>query len=260
MRARSKTILAIPSPTETVGNSADPAEIARFAAVAGAWWDPEGDFKPLHRLNPVRLTFIRDRLARRFGRDIRAKRPFEGLRLLDIGCGGGLVAEPLARLGFTVTGVDAAAEGIEVARAHAAAQGLAIDYRCGTAEALLAGGERFDAVTALEIVEHVVDPASFLGTVGALVEPGGAVVLSTINRTAKAWALGIVGAEYVLRWIPRGTHRWSKFLKPSELAASVRAAGLDLGEIAGMSFDPFAGEWALTRDLGVNYLMLATKG
>jgi 2-polyprenyl-6-hydroxyphenyl methylase/3-demethylubiquinone-9 3-methyltransferase len=249
-----------PSPLAAPPASADPAEIAHFATIAGAWWDPEGAFKPLHRLNPVRLGFIRDRLAARFGRDICAPRPFEGLRLLDIGCGGGLVAEPLARLGFTVTGVDAAAEGIEAARAHAAAHGLAIDYRHGTAEAVLAGGERFDVVTALEIVEHVVDPTSFVATIGALVAPGGAVVLSTLNRTAKSWALGIVGAEYVLRWIPRGTHRWSKFLRPSELAAAVRGAGLTLEDLAGMSFDPFMGEWSLSRDLGVNYLMLATKG
>ncbi|HVJ53988.1 MAG TPA: bifunctional 2-polyprenyl-6-hydroxyphenol methylase/3-demethylubiquinol 3-O-methyltransferase UbiG [Aliidongia sp.] len=240
-------------------NSADPAEIGRFAALAGAWWDPEGEFKPLHRINPVRLEFIRDHLARHFGRDITAKRPFEGLRLLDIGCGGGLVSEPLARLGFTVSGIDAAAEGIEAARLHADGQGLAIDYRQGTAEALLEAGERFDAVTALEIVEHVVDPAAFLASLGGLVRPGGAAVLSTLNRTARSFALGVVGAEYVLRWVPRGTHRWSKFLRPSELAAAARHAGLVPAELAGMSFDPFGGDWSLSRDLGVNYMMLALK-
>jgi len=241
-------------------NSADPDEIRRFAAIAEGWWDPDGEFKPLHRLNPTRLAFIRDHLAAHFGRDIRAKRPFEGLKLLDIGCGGGLVAEPLARLGFAVTGVDAAAEGIEIASAHAKAHGLAIDYRVGTAEALFEAGKQFDAVTALEIVEHVVDPAAFLGTIGGLVRPGGAVVLSTLNRTPRSWALGIVGAEYLLRWVPRGTHRWSKFVRPSELAAAARRAGLGVRDLAGMSYDPLSGTWSLSRDLGINYLMFATKG
>lgn len=238
-------------------STVDPAEIARFAAMAQSWWDPDGEFKPLHRLNPVRLGFIRDRLAQRFGRSITAKRPFAGLRLLDIGCGGGLVAEPMTRLGFEVVGVDATEENIQIATTHARQQGLQIEYRCDTAEALAAAGERFDAVLALEVVEHVADPADFLRLIGELTKPDGAVVLSTLNRTAKAFALGILGAEYLLRWVPRGTHTWSKFVKPSELAAGVRQAGLEVRELTGMTYDPFADRWSLASDLGVNYMMLA---
>jgi 2-polyprenyl-6-hydroxyphenyl methylase / 3-demethylubiquinone-9 3-methyltransferase len=238
----------------------DPAEIARFAAMAADWWDPKGSCRPLHKLNPARLGFIRDRLAGHFGRDAKGKAPFAGLRLLDIGCGGGLVSEPMARLGFAVTGVDATAENIAVARDHAAAQNLRVDYRCDTAEALVAAGAQFDAVLALEVVEHVAHPAAFLGSIGRLVRPGGAVVLSTLNRTAKAYALGIVGAEYVLRWVPRGTHDWSKFVKPSELAAAVRGAGLEVQALAGLLYDPLADRWSIGSDLDVNYLMVATRG
>jgi 2-polyprenyl-6-hydroxyphenyl methylase/3-demethylubiquinone-9 3-methyltransferase len=237
----------------------DPAEIARFAAMAASWWDPQGECRPLHRLNPTRLGFIRDRLAGHFARDVGVRNPFAGLSLLDIGCGGGLVAEPMARLGFAVTAVDAAGENIAVARSHADTQGLAIDYRHDTAEALVAAAEQFDAVLALEVVEHVAEPAAFLASIGRLVRPGGAVVLSTLNRTAKAYALGIVGAEYLLRWVPRGTHSWTKFVKPSELAAGARRAGLEVRDLAGMQYDPFADQWSLGRDLDVNYLMFATR-
>jgi 2-polyprenyl-6-hydroxyphenyl methylase/3-demethylubiquinone-9 3-methyltransferase len=237
----------------------DPKEIARFAAMAANWWDPNGDLRPLHRLNPIRLGFIRDRLAHYFALDPLGHAPFSGMSLLDIGCGGGLVAEPMARLGFRVTGIDAASQNIAVAEAHAALQGLAIEYRPGTAEALVETGVTFDAVLALEVVEHVADPALFLNSIGRLVRPSGAVVLSTLNRTAKSWALGIVGAEYVLRWVPRGTHSWSKFVKPSELAACVRRAGLDVRDLAGMVYDPLGDCWRLDRDLGVNYLMLAVR-
>jgi 2-polyprenyl-6-hydroxyphenyl methylase/3-demethylubiquinone-9 3-methyltransferase len=240
-------------------SSIDPAEIARFAAMAANWWDPDGDLRPLHRLNPTRLSFIRDRLAGQFGRDPLAKAPFAGLSLLDIGCGGGLVAEPMARLGFRVTGVDATPENIEVAQSHAAAQGLTIDYRHETAEALAEAGLTFDAVLALEVVEHVAEPAQFLVSIGRLVRPGGATVLSTLNRTAKSFALAIVGAEYVLRWVPRGTHRWSKFVRPSELAAGARRAGLEIRELAGMVYEPLGDSWSLSRDLDVNYLMFATR-
>jgi 2-polyprenyl-6-hydroxyphenyl methylase/3-demethylubiquinone-9 3-methyltransferase len=237
----------------------DPAEIARFAAMAADWWDPKGACRPLHKLNPARLGFVRDTLAAHFGRDTKGRAPFAGLKLLDIGCGGGLVSEPMARLGFAVTGVDATAENIAVAQDHAGAQGLGIDYRCDTAEALVAEGAQFDAVLALEVVEHVVEPAEFLRSIGQLVRPGGAVVLSTLNRTAKAYALGIVGAEYVLRWVPRGTHSWSKFVKPSELAAAVRGAGLEVQALAGLLYDPLADRWSIGSKLDVNYLMVATR-
>ena len=187
--------------------SIDPDEVARFAAIAEAWWDPNGKFRPLHTFNPVRLQYVRDHLAAHFGRDIRAKAPFAGLRLIDIGCGGGLVAEPMARMGFTVTGVDATERNIGVASTHAAEQDLAIDYRFAAAEDLVAEGQQFDVVLTLEVIEHVADPDAFLVSVGRLVKPGGVVVVATLNRTAKAFGLAIVGAEYLLRWLPRGTHK-----------------------------------------------------
>jgi 2-polyprenyl-6-hydroxyphenyl methylase/3-demethylubiquinone-9 3-methyltransferase len=251
--------VAVPFAENAVSGTVESAEVARFAAMAAEWWDPHGPCRPLHRVNPTRLGFVRDRLAGQFGRITTGRQPFAGLGLLDIGCGGGLVSEPMARLGFAVTGIDPAAENVAVARAHARAQGLAINYRAEAAEALVAEGAQFDAVLALEVVEHVVRPAEFLGMVGRLVRPGGAIVLSTLNRTAKAWALGIVGAEYVLRWIPRGTHSWAKFVRPSELAAGVRRAGLDVREVAGMHYDPWADRWSLGPGLDVNYLMFATR-
>ncbi len=240
--------------------SVDPEEVARFAAMADDWWDARGRFRPLHQLNPVRLAFVRDRLVRHFGRDPAALAPFEGLRVLDIGCGGGLVAEPMARLGASVVGIDATAPNVEVARHHAAESGLAIDYRCSTAEALAADGERFDAILALEVVEHVVALEPFIATCGALMAPGGAMIAATLNRTAKAWAMAIVGAEYVLGWLPRGTHRWAKFVQPAELAAALRHSGFTLGELAGVSYDPLARDWALSRDLAVNYMVYARFG
>ncbi|HWG79165.1 MAG TPA: bifunctional 2-polyprenyl-6-hydroxyphenol methylase/3-demethylubiquinol 3-O-methyltransferase UbiG [Stellaceae bacterium] len=243
----------------TQGSTVDDAEVARFAASAASWWDPSGQFRPLHQLNPVRLTFIRDRLAAHFGRDIRATKPFGGLRLLDIGCGGGLVCEPMARLGAGVTGIDAAAEALAVARAHAAGAGLDIDYREAAVEELAAAGESFDAVVALEIVEHVADPALFLAAAARLVRPGGGFVASTLNRTPKAFAFAIIGAEYLLRWLPRGTHQWRKFLRPSELVAGLRQHGLIAKEISGLSYNPVAGRWRLSRDINVNYLVFATK-
>jgi len=257
--SRRTEIVVSPASHRAEPSTVDPAEIARFAAMAANWWDPHGECRPLHRLNPTRLGFIRDRLAGHFARDVGVRSPFAGLSLLDIGCGGGLVSEPMARLGFAVSGVDAAAENIAVAGSHAAAQGLAIDYRHDTAEALVAEGAQFDVVLALEVVEHVAEPAAFLASIGQLVRPGGAVVLSTLNRTAKAYALGIVGAEYLLRWVPRGTHSSAKFVKPSELAAGARRAGLEVRELAGMQYDPFRDSWSLGRDLDVNYLMFATR-
>jgi 2-polyprenyl-6-hydroxyphenyl methylase / 3-demethylubiquinone-9 3-methyltransferase len=244
---------------ETNGSTVDRAEVARFAESAASWWDPNGEFRPLHQLNPVRLAFIRDRLAAHFGRDIRATKPFAGLRFLDIGCGGGLVSEPLARLGATVTAIDAAGEALTVARTHAADAGLDIDYREAAAEDLAAAGESFDAVLALEIVEHVADPALFLAAAARLVRPGGGFVAATLNRTPKAFVFGIVGAEYLLRWLPRGTHQWRRFLRPSELAAGLRPHGLAVKELRGLSYSPLAGHWTLSHDLDVNYLLFAAK-
>jgi len=248
-----------PTATLDARSSIDPDEIARFEAMAAEWWDPHGKFRPLHKFNPVRLAWIRDRLLARFGRDGASPRPLEGLRILDIGCGGGLVSEPMARLGAEVVGVDASHRNVEVARIHAAQGGLAIDYRQGTAEDLLAAGERFDAVLSLEVVEHVADPAAFLGACAGLVAPGGALFVATINRTPQAFALAIVGAEYVLRWLPRGTHSWSKFVRPSEVAAALRPTGLELREFAGMSYNPLRDAWSAGRDLGVNYIAYATR-
>jgi len=237
----------------------DRAEIARFAESADSWWDPSGAFRPLHQLNPVRLAFIRDRLAAYFGRDIHAPKPFAGLRLLDIGCGGGLVSEPLARLGAAVTGVDAAGEALAIARAHAESAGLDIEYRQAAAEDLADAGESFDAVLALEIVEHVADPALFLTAAARLVRPGGAFIAATLNRTPKAFVFGILGAEYLLRWLPRGTHQWRKFLRPSEIAAGLRPHGLIVKDISGLSYSPLAGRWTLSHKLDVNYLLFASK-
>jgi 2-polyprenyl-6-hydroxyphenyl methylase / 3-demethylubiquinone-9 3-methyltransferase len=195
--------------------SIDPAEIAKFAAMAEAWWDPDGKFRPLHRLNPARLTYVRDSCAARFQRDAKGVRPLADLGLIDIGCGGGLLCEPLARLGARVTGIDAGERNIAIARNHAAESELQIDYREATAESLAAAGERFDVVLSMEVVEHVADPAGFLAACAALVAPGGLLIVATLNRTAKSFALAIVGAEYLLRWVPRGTHDWRRFLRPS---------------------------------------------
>ncbi len=239
--------------------SIDQAEVERFSALAETWWDPRGSMAPLHRLNPARLGFIRQALAEHFGRDAKSLQPFDGLRVLDVGCGGGLISEPLARLGATVTGIDAAEANIAVARAHARGADLEIDYRQASAEELAAAGARFDAVLALEVVEHVADVDAFLDAVATLVRPGGAFVASTLNRTPKSLLFGIVGAEYVLGWLPRGTHRWDRFLRPSEFAAGLRRQGLQVRQIRGLVYDLLAGEWRLGRDLGVNYLVYAAR-
>jgi 2-polyprenyl-6-hydroxyphenyl methylase / 3-demethylubiquinone-9 3-methyltransferase len=237
----------------------DPAEIGRFAAQAAGWWDPAGSFRALHRINPTRLGFIRQQLQTHFRREPSSLRPFEGLSLLDVGCGGGLVAEPMARLGFAVTGVDADAEAIAAARAHADAMGLAIDYRYVPAESLAEAGERFDAVLALEVIEHVADPAAFFASVGALVGHGGAFIGATINRTARSFALAIVGGEYIFRWLPPGTHDWRKFPRPSEFVLGLRRNGLLATQLTGVVYDPLRGEWSLSPDLQVNYMVAAVR-
>jgi 2-polyprenyl-6-hydroxyphenyl methylase/3-demethylubiquinone-9 3-methyltransferase len=242
-----------------IQESVDPAEVAKFERMATEWWDPDGKFKPLHKLNPVRLAYVRDRICAHFGRDARAGKPFAGLRLLDIGCGGGLIAEPMARLGAEVVGADPAPDSVEAARAHAERSRLRIDYRAASAEDLVATGESFDVVLALEVVEHVADRDAFLAACAALLRPGGIVVLATINRTPKAFALAIVGAEMLLRWLPRGTHRYDQLVRPVELQKSVERAGLTVIDRAGVTYDPFADRWRLSSDLDVNYMVTAER-
>ncbi|THD63701.1 bifunctional 2-polyprenyl-6-hydroxyphenol methylase/3-demethylubiquinol 3-O-methyltransferase UbiG [Phenylobacterium sp.] len=240
-------------------SSIDPAEVERFSRIAAEWWDPRGKFAPLHRFNPTRLAFIRDQALHRFGRDGRARRPFEGLRLLDIGCGGGLLSEPMSRLGFAVTGVDASDRNIGTASAHAAEVGATVDYRCSTAEALLAAGERFDVILNMEVIEHVADPGQFLRDCAAMLKPGGLMIVATLNRTLKALALAKVGAEYVLRWLPAGTHDWSKFLKPEELRGFLAAEPLAVDGPFGVVFDPLSGRWSQSHDAEVNYMMTVAR-
>jgi 2-polyprenyl-6-hydroxyphenyl methylase / 3-demethylubiquinone-9 3-methyltransferase len=235
----------------------DEQEVARFAKLAGQWWDADGPFKPLHRINPVRLTYIRDQLCRKFGRDKKAAASLKGLKVLDIGCGGGLVCEPLARLGAEVTGIDPAPENIAAAKGHAKGARLDITYRTTTAEELAASGAQFDAVLLLEVIEHVPDVPLFLKTVAPLVKPGGLIVVSTLNRTLKAYALAIIGAELILRWLPLGTHNWDRFVTPEELRGALRAAGLAHSDTTGMVYNPLTDEWRLARDTDVNYFATA---
>lgn len=237
----------------------DEAELARFAALAADWWNPKGKFRPLHQIGPVRLQFVRDRLVAHFKLDHGGLAPLAGLRVLDIGCGGGLISEPLARMGAQVTGIEPKEANIKAAMAHSEPQGLGIDYRVATVEDLVAAGETFDAVVCLEVVEHVPDVGAFLKSCAALVRPGGIMVLSTINRTMKSFALAIVGAEYVLRWLPVGTHQWSRFITPDELATFARDAGLEPGRLEGMFYNPLADRWSLSADTDVNYLMAAAR-
>jgi 2-polyprenyl-6-hydroxyphenyl methylase/3-demethylubiquinone-9 3-methyltransferase len=241
------------------GDTVDRRELDRFAAHSEDWWNPSGSFRPLHQINPVRIDFIRRELLARFGHDPRALSPFTGLSLADIGCGGGLVAEPMRRLGFTVTGIDAGSAAIATARAHAKTSGLAVDYRVTDVAELARRGERFDVVLALEIVEHVADRDVFLAALGALVKPRGVLIGATLNRTARAFALAVVGAEYLLGWLPAGTHDWRRFVRPSEFAAGLRRAGLVTESLAGLSYDLLAGEWRRSEDLSVNYVLLATR-
>jgi 2-polyprenyl-6-hydroxyphenyl methylase / 3-demethylubiquinone-9 3-methyltransferase len=238
-----------------------PDEIARFDGLAARWWDAGGPLRPLHRINPLRADFVRRRACRHFGRDANTPHPLSGLTLLDVGCGGGLLSEPMARLGAAVTGIDASKEAIAVARLHAAGEGLVIDYRVGTPESL-AGSERrsFDLVLDMEVIEHVPDIGGHLGACATLLAPRGLMILSTINRTLRSLALAKFGAEYVLRWLPAGTHDWSKFVRPSELARHLRGAGLELTELSGMAFDPLTDRWRLAASISVNYFAMAVEG
>ena len=240
--------------------SSEPSEVAKFTAMAAEWWDPKGKFRPLHKFNPVRLGFIRDTVELHFGLDPGAKRPFEGLRFLDIGCGGGLVSEPMTRLGATVTAVDASDANIKTAMTHAEQGGLSIDFRAGTVEELIEGNEApFDVVLNLEVVEHVADPAQFLKDCAGLVKPGGLMIVATLNRTAKAFALAIVGAEYVLGWLPRGTHEFEKFLRPDGIEPPLREAGLNVEAAQGVSFNPLGDQWRLSGDTKVNNMMVSHR-
>lgn len=244
----------------TVKSSIDPAEVERFSRIAAEWWDPRGKFAPLHKFNPVRLAYIRDHALYRFGRDPAARQPFTGLRLLDIGCGGGLLSEPMRRLGFDVTAVDASERNIGTASAHAAEQGLDINYRCATAEALEAEGvQPFDVILNMEVIEHVADPGDFLRTTARLLAPGGLMVVASLNRTMKAFALAKVGAEYVLRWLPVGTHDWNKFIKPDEIRSFLADQPFEIDGPVGVVFDPLSGRWSQSHDADVNYLMTVTR-
>lgn len=242
---------APPAPSGTV----DAAEIAKFSAIAEEWWDEKGKFKPLHQLNPARIQYLRDRISGHFGAK-EAFSPLSGLSLLDIGCGGGLISEPMTRLGAEVTGIDAAPRNIEVARLHARQMGLATQYRATTAEALAESGATFDVVLALEIIEHVADVNLFLRTIGELVKPGGMLILSTLNRTMKSLLMAKIGAEYILRWLPVGTHDWSKFLQPAELILPLQQNGFEMVDMSGLVYSPLRQQWRVDpKDTDVNYLL-----
>jgi 2-polyprenyl-6-hydroxyphenyl methylase/3-demethylubiquinone-9 3-methyltransferase len=244
----------------TATTTVDPSEIAKFEAMAAEWWDPNGKFKPLHMMTPVRLDYITTQIAEEYDRDLAHALPFTGLRILDIGCGGGLLCEPMARLGATVVGVDAGESNIPVARAHAQQSGLDIDYRHTTAEAMGDAGELFDVILNMEVVEHVADPLAYLTACQHLLKPGGLHLCSTINRNAKSFAAAIVGAEFIMRWLPKGTHDWAKFITPDELYALLRQVGLDPVDRKGFQFNPVSWRWSLSdRDLSVNYVTAALK-
>lgn len=238
-----------------ISPSVDASEVAKFSALAAEWWDPAGKFAPLHKFNPVRLAFIREVAGGRFGRD--GLKPFQGLSLLDIGCGGGLLSEPMARLGFAVLGADASEKNVKTAAAHAASSALEIDYRATSAELLAEEGRAFDVVLNMEVVEHVADLGAYLGACAQLVKPGGLMFVATLNKTLKSLALAKIGAEYVLRWLPPGTHDWSRFVEPERLRAMLEETGLKVLKTQGVSFDPLNWNWRLSADTDVNYMVVA---
>ncbi|WP_313529450.1 bifunctional 2-polyprenyl-6-hydroxyphenol methylase/3-demethylubiquinol 3-O-methyltransferase UbiG [Shinella sp.] len=245
--------------SEAARTTIDQAEVDRFSAMAAEWWDPTGKFRPLHKFNPVRLTYIRDMVCGQFGRDPRAHRPLEGLRILDIGCGGGLLSEPMARMGADVLGADASEKNIGIAKAHAAGSGVPVEYRAVTAEALAEAGESFDVVLNMEVVEHVSDVDFFLTTCASMVRPGGMTFVATINRTMKAAALAIFAAENVLRWLPRGTHQYEKLVRPEEIEKPLNASGLRVTDRTGVFFNPLLNQWNLSKDMDVNYMLVARR-
>jgi 2-polyprenyl-6-hydroxyphenyl methylase/3-demethylubiquinone-9 3-methyltransferase len=245
--------------SEAAKTTVDQAEVDRFSRMAAEWWNPKGKFGVLHVFNPVRLDYIREQVTARLGRDPLQRRPFEGLRILDIGCGGGLLCEPMARLGATVVGVDPSEKNIKTASIHAQEMGLSIDYRVGLAEDLAAADERFDVILNMEVIEHVADPAAYTQACLSMLKPGGLMFVATINRTGKSFALAIVGAEYVLGWLPKGTHQWEKFITPAELKGWLTGNGGDVKDESGVTYHPLAGDWRRSRDMGVNYMMVAQK-
>ncbi|KAF5787250.1 putative methyltransferase [Helianthus annuus] len=248
-------------PPAAFASSLNQTELAKFAAIADTWWDAEGPFKPLHVMNPTRLAFLRSTLCRHFGKDPFSPRPFEGLKFVDVGCGGGILSEPLARMGASVTGIDAVEKNIKIARLHADLDPVAssIEYRCTTAENLVEEQMTFDAVIALEVIEHVADPAEFCKSLSSLTVSNGATVISTINRSMRAYATAIVAAEYILHWLPKGTHQWSSFLTPEELVLILQRASISVEEMAGFAYDPLTGQWSLTDDIGVNFIAFGIK-
>lgn len=244
---------------DTARSTIDQTEVDRFSAMAAEWWDPTGKFKPLHKFNPVRLAYLRDTVCAELGRDPRSARPLEGLRVLDIGCGGGLLSEPVARMGASVIGADPSERNIGIASTHARESGIAVDYRAVTAETLADAGEMFDIVMNMEVVEHVADVEFFLSTCASMVKPGGLMFVATINRTMKAMALAILGAEYVLRWLPRGTHQYEKLVRPEEIEKPLVASGMEIFKQTGVFFSPLTNQWNLSKDMDVNYMLVARK-
>jgi len=245
--------------TEAAQTTIDQDEVARFSAMAAEWWSPNGKFRPLHKFNPVRLTYIRDNVAAHFGRGPKSDKPLAGLRVLDIGCGGGLLSEPMVRMGAEVLGADASRTNIEVATIHAEQSGVDVSYEAVTSEELAARGERFDIVLNMEVVEHVSDVDLFLTSCAEMVKPGGLMFVATINRTMKARALAIIGAEYVLRWLPRGTHQYEKLVRPEEIETPLNASGMNVIDRTGVFYNPLQDQWNLSRDMDVNYMMLLER-
>ena len=240
--------------------SLDPSEVAKFSAMAAEWWNPKGKFGVLHVFNPVRLQFIKEQVTARLARDPLEREPFKGLRFLDIGCGGGLLTEPMSRLGASITGVDPSERNIKTASVHAQEIGLDIDYRVGTAEDLAAADEQFDVILNMEVIEHVADPVAFTRTCASMLKPDGLMFVATLNRTLKSFGLAIVGAEYVLGWLPKGTHQWEKFITPAELKGWLADNGLTVKEELGVTYSPFTRQWRVSRDMDVNYMLVAQKG